>query len=131
MKRTIAIIMALALTFCIFGCAERSRTFDIRGAASLVIISGSNGESVTVTDPDDIKSVTDNICGLSYSRDGKVNTDGWSYLLKWLDKDGKTIEVLVVLGNNKLSYDGHYYDANSGAKGIDLELIGSVFARGN
>lgn len=127
MKKWTAIILTLALAFCLFGCSAKEKTFETTGAESLVITSGYNGESITVTDAGDIKHITDSVCGLSYSRGDKVDSDGWSYSLKWVDKDGGTIEFLVLLGNGTVIYDDHYYAPTAANRSIDFDFIAGLF----
>ncbi len=127
MKKRTAIFLAAVLVFCLFGCSSDETVFEITGAESLVITSGSTGDSITVTDAGDIGHITDSVCGLSYSKGSKVDSDGWSYSLKWLDKDGSTIESLTLLGDGTtVIRDGYYYKANSTDTAIDLEFIAAL-----
>ena len=132
MKKWTALILALLLAFCLFGCSADETSFEITGAESLVITSGSSGESITVTDAGDIGHITDSVCGLSYSKGGKVDSDGWSWSLIWLDKDGNTIEALTLLGDGTtVIRDGYYYKATGTGAGIDLEFIDGLFDSSN
>ncbi len=132
MKKRTAIILMLALAFCLFGCSAKETTFEITGAESLVVTSGSTGESVTVTDAGDIKHITDSVCGLSYSKGGKADDDGWGYSLKWLDRDGSAIETLTLLGDGTtVIHDSCYYKAKGTGSAIDLEFIAGLFGGSN
>ena len=44
------------------------KTFSVQGATAIILRSGTTGESVTITDPDVVAQITDNITRLSYVR---------------------------------------------------------------
>ena len=133
MKKLTATILALALAFCLLGCSAKETTFEVTGAESLVITSGDTGERITVTDAGDIKHITDSVCGLSYSEGRKADSDGWGWSLKWLDKDGNTIEALALsCDGSTVIRDGYYYKVkDTGCAVIDLEFIDTLFDSGN
>ena len=73
MKKLAALSLAIALILSLAGCAAQAKTFDIGKASKLVITSGSNGESVEVTDAKCIKQITDNFNALKFKDEGKIN----------------------------------------------------------
>ncbi len=133
MKKWIPFVLALMMSFAVFAYRTIEKPFFITDAESLVITSGSSGESITVTDAGDIGHITNIICYMSYSKGGKVDSDGWSYSLKWLDEDGNTIEALALLGDGStVIRDGYYYKVKgTGYAAIDLEFIDTLFDSGN
>ena len=91
------------------GCSSTPGLLDITGAEQLTILSGSTGESVDITDAEDIKAITDSVNTLEYVKGEKENGDGWSYGLRWYDGNGELIESLTLLGDGVIIYDGYYY----------------------
>ncbi len=133
MKKWIPIVLMLMTALAVFVYRTIDKPFFITDAESLVITSGSSGESIVVTDAGDIGHITNIICDMSYSKGGKDDSDGWSYSLKWLDKDGNTIEALALSGDGStVIRDGYYYKVKgTGYAVIDLEFIASMFDGGN
>ena len=113
----------------LFGCSSNQKTFEITGAEKLTVMSGATGESIDITNTDDIKYITDNINALKYSKGEKVNSDGWCYALQWFDQNGEIIEKLTLLGDGyTIIYDGHYYKGMSVDYEIDLSFLDNQFA---
>lgn len=131
MKRCFSLFMALILMLGIAGCAFKSKapkTFEIPDAEKLMVMSGSTGESIDITDKDDIKYITDNICALKYSNKGKVDSDGWSYFLQWFDENGEVIEKLTLTGDGyTVIYDGCFYKGMEADYEIDLQFLEDMF----
>ena len=128
MKKITALTLALALILSLAGCAAQTKTFDIGKASRLEITSGTNGESVEVTDAASIKQITDDFNALRFKDEGKNDRDGWSYLISWLAEDGSCIEKITVLGDGSITYGGHYYTVEGSGNKIDLEYIKTVFS---
>ncbi len=132
MKKLIAIILSLTFVLALVGCSSKPKTFDITGAEKLTIRSGATGESIDITNTEDIKYITDNINALKYSKGEKVNSDGWSYNLQWFDENGEIIENLTLLGGGyTIIYDGYYYKGMEADYEIDLAFLDSQFAKNN
>ena len=132
MKKLIALVLALVYVLGLVGCSSEPKIFEITGAEKLTVMSGSTGESVDITNADDIKYITDNINALKYSKGEKVNSDGWSYALQWFDQNGEIIENLTLWGDGyTIIYDGHYYKGMSVDYDIDLSFLDSWFVTDN
>ena len=128
MKKKMATVLCLALVFLLAACASDVKTFEIKGAEKLIVTSGETGKSIEIINADDMKYITDNINALEYSKCEKVNSDGWSYSLQWLDKSGKTMENLTLLGDGyTVIYDGHYYHGMQIDYEIDLAFLDNQF----
>ena len=128
MKKFISLVLALVCVLGLVGCSSEPKTFEITGAEKLTVMSGSTGESIDITNADDIKYITDNINALKYSKGEKVNSDGWNYDLQWFDQTGEIIEKLVVWGDGyTIIYDGYYYKGMSVDYEIDLSFLDSQF----
>ena len=123
MKKTFAIVICLVFILSLIGCGKKS--FEIVGADKLTVFSGTTGESIEITNTDDIKFITDNINAQNYSKGGKVHSSGFSYALQWFDKDGKMIDSLTLLDGYTVVYDGYYYKGMS----IDFAFLDSQFAK--
>ena len=64
MKKLIAMALCLVLTLSLVGCVKNdTKTFEIAGAEKLTVMSGETGESIEITNANDIKYITDNIDG--------------------------------------------------------------------
>ena len=130
MKKIIILIFTLVFIFTLNGCSSAPKTFEIVGATKLIIISGDTGDSISITNSDEIKYITDNITSLKYSKCNKVNSDGWSYSLQWFDKNDQNIETLTLLGDGyTIIYDGFYYKGMSIDYEIDLTFLNSKFSK--
>ena len=123
--------------FCVLsleGCSPKTKptettTFEIADAASLTVRSGITGESIDMTDAEDISYITDNISALTFSKGDKVDSDGWSYFLCWKDENGNEIEEMALTGDGcTVIYDGHYYKSMTVDGEIDLLFLERQFA---
>ena len=127
MKKTLAIVICLVFILSLIGCGKKS--FEIVGADKLTVLSGTTGESIEITNTDDIKFITDNINAQNYSKGGKVHSSGWSYALQWFDRDGKMIDSLTLLDGYTVIYDGYYYEGMTIDYEIDFAFLDSQFAK--
>ena len=129
MKKYLSLVLILLFVCSLVSCSSNYKTFEIEEAETLTVFSGSTGESIDITDSDDIKYITDNITALNYSKGGKLNADGFSYSLQWYDQNGKLIESIALFGDGcTIAYDGRYYKGISVDYEIDLPFIESLFA---
>jgi len=109
MRKYISLIVVLVYVLSLGGCSK-SKTFEIPETEKLTIISGTTGESIDITDLDDIKYITERINGVEYLKESKVNGSGWSYGLSWINENGETVEKLTLQGDGyTIIYDGYYY----------------------
>lgn len=128
MKKLIALLLILVCASGLVGCSSESKIFEIAGAEKLTVMSGSMGESIDIISADDIQYITDNINALKYFKGEKVNSDGWSYALQWLDQNGEIIENLTLLSDGyTIIYDGYYYKGMEADYEIDLSFLDSLF----
>ena len=126
MKRVVCLFCTLMLCCLTAGCAI-SKTFEVTGADSIVIMSGTTGESVEVTDPETVRELTENINSIEFTRrQSSKNSSGWSYSLRWYVPDGEEIESVTVQGNGTIDYDGHFWSAVSGS--IDMDIFDDLLS---
>lgn len=102
------------------------RNVNIDDVEKVTIKSGGTGESVDITEPEDIEYITNSINSLEYSKGEKVNGDGWSYMLRWYNSDGEIAEEITLLGTDTIIFDGHYY-RNISDKEIDISFLVEQF----
>ncbi len=128
-NKTLTFMLALCLAFMLLfgGCAKRELQFDIPDAASMTVFSGSTGKHVEITDAETVKYITDNINSLCFSRDkSSKNYEGFNYEITWYDANGARLESIIVMRENRISYDDYFYD-NTADVGIDMDYIENLF----
>ena len=125
MKMRLCIILLLAaLLVLLAGCGEKI-SLDIQDTAAIELRSGDTGDSVTITDPELIAQITDNVTSLRYRDIGTRDAGGWSYCVRWLDADGNTLGELFPFGWH-VEWNGRYYEVSGGTIDTDLfdKLLG-------
>lgn len=128
MKKIITFALILSFVFLLVGCSSNTKTFNISNSNKLTIVSGSTGESITITNEDVIKHITENINALNFSKGSKVDSDGWSYALNWMNENGEVIEKITLLGDGyTIIYNGYYYRGMSIDYMIDLGFVEKLF----
>lgn len=107
---------------------KRAESFEIQNATKVELRSGNTGNTVEITDTYNIQQITKAINSLQYEK-GKSsnNSTGWSYSIKWYDKDGVLIEEIVILGSQNIDYKGKLYTALDG--NIDTELLDDLLSK--
>lgn len=113
MKKLMLLIIILALPLVLGGCFVASTRLEIGGGAKkIVLVSGSDGKTVEITDSGDIGHITENINTLRFE---KVNTDkvydGWRYSITWYGPDGGQIDSMEIKSGNRVWYNDVYYDS--------------------
>lgn len=135
MRKHIVFLMLLACVLGLSACGQQQineeenvllRNVNIDDVEKVTIKSGGTGESVDITEPEDIEYITNNINSLEYSKGEKVNGDGWSYMLRWYNSDGEIIKEITLLGGDTIIFDGYYYrNISDGA--IDISFLENYF----
>ena len=128
MKKKAIVIVAVALLVAL-GIYFFPQKANIGEAARIEIRDGSNGNSVEITEPEDIARITDNINELSFVRTTlTAGTGGWSYWLIWYDAEGNEMESLVLCGDRRISGDTFFYWSINGefdTEFLDMQLAGA------
>ncbi|WFA08772.1 immunoglobulin-like domain-containing protein [Tissierella sp. Yu-01] len=89
--------------------------------------SGNTGNTVEITDTNNIQQITNNINSLEYEEgDPSNNSSGWLYSIKWYNTDGKLIEQIVILDNKTIDYEDKFYKVSDG--NIDIELLDDLLS---
>ena len=89
--------------------------------SSIDIFDGSTGKSMTVDNPDDIKTVVENIQSVKMKR-GKLSVgyDGYSFSLTFKDKDGEAMDSLIINSADIIRDDPFFYKCENGALCYDF-----------
>ena len=131
MKRTMCFVLSALLLFAVCVCSSNHTQLKIDDAEKLLIMSGSTGETVELTDTNTLEKITQNITGLSFEKMGKVESDGWYYNLRWYDSSDALLMNLSISDTNgyQIIYNGHYYIVAADLC-IDMEAIENAFNQG-
>lgn len=122
------ILISLTLICCLFlTSCDKKMTFAIENTETILVMSGTTGKSIEITDKDIIQQITDNINSLSFERGSRINSSGWGYNIRWYNAAGDEIENMSTGGTGtNLFYDGYNWSIVSG--NIDTELLDEVLA---
>lgn len=123
MRKTTALVLALALILSIAGCSSDTMRLNVGKASRLELISGVTGRTVELDDAGSIGRISNNINSLEFVRSGKLDSGSWSYALKWFAADGCCTEKLTVIDSRTIVHSGSAYTVLSPSGGIDLDLL--------
>lgn len=131
-RKVVSLILLACVLFCIGNYFYHTvpYQFEIEGAQTVKIFSGTTGESIEVSDTDVIDQLTDMINSRRFTRGDKEAVDGYAYALVWYDADGDVIEMLYLLGRGSTvikAKSRRHYDLTDGFTPIDLAYIESLF----
>ena len=89
--------------------------------SSIDIFDGSTGKSMTVDNPDDIKTVVENIQSVKMKR-GKLSVgyDGYSFSLTFKDKDGEVMDSFIINSADIIRDDPFFYKCENGTLCYDF-----------
>lgn len=112
MKKLLLLMMIPVLLLTLGGCFVAGTSLEVGEAARIELRSGDDGVLVEVTDAEDIRHITDNINTLRFEkvRTGKEYT-GKRYSVSWYGPDGGLMDEMLILGGNRVEYNGTYYDS--------------------
>lgn len=120
MRKLSRYICLVMLSCCILlsGCSNDERedvsenlfSFREEDIASIEIVKGNSGESVSLNDKEDIESIIEVLNTFQYCDTQEVNTDGWSIGIRVIFEDGSDSGI-IVLDQEKIEYDGKEYIA--------------------
>lgn len=112
MKKLIILLMVPVLMLILGGCFAAGTSLEVGQAARIELRSGDDGKLVEVTDVEDVRHITDNVNTLRFEkvRTGKEYT-GRRYSVSWYGPDGELMDEMLILGGNRVEYNGTYYDS--------------------
>jgi uncharacterized protein YcfL len=115
MKKYTALLLILILCLMLVGC-NPSKVFEIADVEKVVLMSGTTGEKVEITDTAIIQQITENINSVEFKKgQSSKNSSGWSYNIKWYDAKGLEIENITISGNGTVNYDDYFWSATNGS----------------
>ena len=124
MKKLLAgMMLILLLAAC--GSTQKLTIFS-EDADRLVLQSGTDGTSVTLTDETTIANITEEITSLTYEAKKSEAYTGWSYRLQWFAGDQMIDEITLL--NEKVVDDGmQCYEVTDGS--LDLEYLAVILTQ--
>ena len=132
MRRWLVWIMVLVLVLGAAGCfaktesTEQAVTKENGLERAMAVRSGTTGETIKVTNPEDIEHITENLEAMTFQDQGEAPVTGWSYVLTWLDGDGNALQKITLMEDGRtITHDGHFYEGTDGE--IDLEFLEELF----
>ncbi len=123
------IVVLLILVYGVLLLALQELRFEIADAAKLTVFSGSNGQTVEVTDQGVIETITQHFNRLSFQK-GKSSRDyeGCAYVLTWYDSQGAPIESITVMGEDRISYRNRFCQIEPGTEQICLSYMEELYS---
>ncbi len=119
---------AVAVCFLTNPKPPKELSLNIGEASMIRIFSGECGETVEITDAEDIKYLTDNINSMKFIRGKRVgNVDGFRYSTSWLDASGGVIDAMIITDEYNIRYDDYHYSGMEADNAIDYGFIESFF----
>lgn len=124
MKKWITLTLALACVLALTACKKETH-LEIGQATSISIYSGLRGDSVSVTDADEIAYITDNINAVTFEKGRRQNEgeNGYAYSLSWYDENLTRIASLYVMDEYTVVHDGRYYNGMEADNEIDTDYL--------
>jgi hypothetical protein len=87
----------------------------------IAVFNGNTGRSFTVTDPDDLKTVLENLQSAKARRNGlSLREDGYGYRLTLMDQAGKALDTVTVNGVSEIRRDPFLYEVTETTLCYDL-----------
>lgn len=111
MKKAIAMILVLALLWAMAGCSQVTR-LEIEDPAKILVEKEGGAFSVTLTDADTVRRITDFVNQLPL-QSAQATEDAWTYHIQWLDENGGEIADITIAGA-QIRYDGGTYTLGVG-----------------
>ena len=128
MKKLLACMLALCMILLLAGCGSRSASssgLSIADAKKVVLMDGNTGNAVEITDTETIQDITDNFNSLMLQRQGKVDSSGWTYGIRWYDEAEKEI-ANISCGSEPTSItkDGYVWVITDGS--VDTQMLKEI-----
>ncbi len=132
MKKKILLLLAVAFLVVSYGVIFYFRAevrLEIPTATKITVFSGSNGQSVEIVDEEAIRSITENLNGLSFRR-GKSsrNYEGYAYELTFYDAEGDQIALVKVMSRDRISCRDRFLHSEEGSTGVDTDYLERLFS---
>lgn len=124
MKKIIVCMLIFCLMVSLVGCGNQS-ALNIVGAKKIVLMNGNTGDKTVITDTDTIQSITDNFNSLKLRRQGKVNSGGWTYGIRWYDETEKELaRISCGAEPSSITKDGYVWVITGGS--VNTEMLKNI-----
>ena len=124
MKKMFVWMLALCLIVSLAGCGSRS-AFHIAGAKKVVLIDGNTGAAFEITDAETSRRITGDFNSLKLQKQGKADSSGWTYGIRWYDEAGKEIAGISCGAEpTSITKDGCVWAITEGC--VNTELLNSM-----
>ena len=113
-KITIFVVMIIIVAIVIgvwYSTPKRFlRTVEASEVISISVFDGNTGKGFTIDDSDEIKQIIENIQSTEMKRDNfSINYSGYSFLMKFMDENGKVIDSFIINSSNTIRDDPFFY----------------------
>lgn len=129
MKKWFLMGLALvSLLVVLAGCAPERLQLDLSGAARIEVRRGGNMQPVTVTDPEEIQILADELGSLTLRKwKSSEGYFGWTYSVKWYDAQDQILGSILFTANDVINHEiyGYFYCSS---KPVDTALFQALFA---
>jgi len=118
---TTGFLVLVIVLFLVFGAEilNTTKTFTISNITKIELTDGNNGNTVEITDQNQIQSLVRPFNDNEFKR-GKssANYSGWSYRLSFYQGNTMTTQI-IVNSTERIDFEGRFYDIKDGS--IDVE----------
>jgi uncharacterized protein YcfL len=128
MKKIIVSMLVFCMVVSLAGCGSQSASsseLSIADAKKVVLMDGNTGDIVEITDTETIQNITDNFNSLKLQQQGKVDSTGWLYGIKWYDESEKEIANIHCGGEpTSITKDGYVWVIIDGS--VNTEMLNNI-----
>ena len=128
MKKILVYVLAVCMIALLAGCGSQSASsseLNIVDAKKVVLIDGNTGDVIEITDIETIRSITDDFNSLKLQKQGKVDSTGWTYGIKWYDESEKEIaNIFCGAEPTSISKDGYVWVITDGS--VNTEMLNNI-----
>ena len=116
-KNRVAFVCLLAISILLL-TACGAKTFELKGITKIELTDGSNGKIVEVIEEEQIQIIIQSFANNEFKKgQSSSDTTGWSYRLKFYQDDNTQADI-TVMNNERISFDGYFYDTKDGTINI-------------
>ena len=91
--------------------------------ATIEVFNGNDGNRFTISDPDDISFITDNIKSVSLKKNSISMGMGTTYNLRFLNTEGNEIDKFIIMNSSSIR-EGHvFYECDGELEQVENYLI--------
>ena len=121
-------MLAFCMVLSLAGCGSQSASssgLSIADAKKVVLMDGNTGDVVEITDTETIQNITDNFNSLKLQQQGKVDSSGWTYGIRWYDESEKEIaNISCGAEPTSITKDGYVWVITDGS--VNTEMLKKI-----